>query len=130
MTDQATDQAEQPKQKRKGGRKKGTPNKLTKEVRALAREYGPAAVATLYELMIDEEQPGAVRRASAVDLLDRGFGKPSSLLQLGDPDDENGGALPAFIGLVGMTAEDVRAERERRQLGHQDDTDDSDDDDE
>jgi len=109
------DQADKPaKRPRRGGRAKGTPNKTTREVRALAQEYGPSAIKVLAELMLDDEQLGATRRAAAVDLLDRGYGKPASVLQVDDG--EGGTALPSFIGLVGMTAEDVRQERERRAL--------------
>ena len=45
------------------------------EVKKLARNYGPDAIATLVELMVDIGQPGHVRKSAADSLLDRGYGK-------------------------------------------------------
>ncbi len=36
---------------RRGGRKKGTPNKATAEIKALAQDYGPEAIEKLAKLM-------------------------------------------------------------------------------
>ena len=63
-----------PKGTRIGGRQKGTPNKITNDIRAMAQVHGPAALATLVELMNHGEMEGT-RRAAASDLLDRGYGK-------------------------------------------------------
>lgn len=60
---------------RRGGRKKNTPNKVTADVRALAQEYGPDALAVLASIMNGEQQPAAARVSAAKELLDRAYGK-------------------------------------------------------
>ncbi|MFC7516600.1 hypothetical protein ACFQUU_16445 [Herbaspirillum sp. GCM10030257] len=64
-----------PKRPKTGGRKKGTPNKLTEQIRELAMNLGPEAVASIAALMRSSTNP-AIILASARELLDRGFGKP------------------------------------------------------
>lgn len=58
-----------------GGRVKGVPNKITADIKALAQEYGPAAIRTLAEIMQDTEQAAPARVAAARELVDRGYGK-------------------------------------------------------
>lgn len=58
-----------------GGRRKGTPNKATADVKALAQQYGREAVDTLAEIMRGGDSDKA-RAAAANALLDRGYGKP------------------------------------------------------
>lgn len=58
-----------------GGRVKGVPNKMTADIRALAQEYGPAAIQTLAQIMQDTEQAAPARVAAARELVDRGYGK-------------------------------------------------------
>lgn len=58
-----------------GGRQKGSPNKATADIKALAQEYGQAAVHTLAEIMQDVAQPSAARVSAAKELMDRGYGK-------------------------------------------------------
>lgn len=58
-----------------GGRKAGTPNKATADVRALAQQYGPDALDVLNAIMGDESQPAAARVSAAKELLDRAYGK-------------------------------------------------------
>lgn len=61
--------------KREGaGRKKGVPNKVSAELKELARPYAPEALATLCKIMRTSKQDAA-RVAAAKELLDRGFGK-------------------------------------------------------
>jgi hypothetical protein len=62
--------------KKTGGRVKGTPNKATAEIKDVARQYGPQAVAVLARLMVEAESEQA-RVAAANAILDRGYGKPS-----------------------------------------------------
>ena len=65
-----------------GGRARGTPNKATADVKALAQQYGPQAVGVLAQIMEDVEQPAAARVSAAKELIDRGYGKavqPSEL---------------------------------------------------
>lgn len=59
---------------RYGGRKKGTPNKATVDVKAAAREYGPAAIERLVKLLEREDSP-ATQLGAARELLDRAYGK-------------------------------------------------------
>lgn len=60
---------------RTGGRKAGTPNKVTADVRAMAQKYGPKALKVLGEIMGGTAQPAAARVAAAKELLDRAYGK-------------------------------------------------------
>ena len=57
-----------PKGKRYGGRQKGTPNKVTAEIKSVAQEYGAKAVEVLADVMLKSDQP-AVRVAAAKELL-------------------------------------------------------------
>jgi hypothetical protein len=74
------------KGERFGGRKKGTPNKSTAEIRALAQVHGPAAIKKLAHLMENAESESTQQQA-AKDLLERGYGKPPQDINVGsDPD--------------------------------------------
>jgi hypothetical protein len=70
-----------------GGRKKGTPNKATAEVRELAGEYTEDALKTLVQIMNDNKAAAAARIAAAKAVLDRGHGKPAQALELASKDD-------------------------------------------
>ena len=59
-----------------GGRVRGTPNKATASLKALAGNYTAQALETLASIMSDVEQPAAARVAAANSLLDRAHGKP------------------------------------------------------
>jgi hypothetical protein len=73
--------------KKYGGRVKGTPNKLTKDIKALAQVYGPAAIRRLADLAGltnrkgTEAQAEATRVAAMKELLDRGYGKAKQPLE-------------------------------------------------
>lgn len=56
------------------GRKKGTPNKITADIKALAQEYGPRAIAVLADILKTSKSEQA-KIAAAKELMDRGFGK-------------------------------------------------------
>lgn len=59
---------------RRGGRKSGTPNKATAEIREIARKYAPGVIKELARLATQAESEAA--RVSAIrEILDRGFGK-------------------------------------------------------
>jgi hypothetical protein len=61
--------------KREGaGRRKGTPNKATADIKAQAQKYTPDALKTLHAIMRDSESDAA-RVSAAKELLDRGYGK-------------------------------------------------------
>lgn len=57
-----------------GGRKKGTPNKSTEEIKTIAQQYGADAIKTLATLMQTSDSDTA-KIAAARELLDRGYGK-------------------------------------------------------
>ena len=57
-----------------GGRKKGTPNKATADIKALAQSYTDEAVMALAGIMRSSDSDAA-RVAAVKELLDRGHGK-------------------------------------------------------
>lgn len=57
------------------GRKRGTPNKATAELKALAQEHTDEAMKRLVALAKDPKHPSHF--AAIKELLDRGYGKPS-----------------------------------------------------
>ena len=59
-----------------GGRQRGTPNRATASLKALAGNYTAQALETLASIMNDVEQSAAARVAAANSLLDRAHGKP------------------------------------------------------
>jgi len=59
-----------------GGRKPGVPNKVTAEVRDLARVHGPAVLEELARLALESESDQA-RVAATKEILDRAYGKPA-----------------------------------------------------
>ncbi len=61
------------------GRRKGTPNKATADVKEAASVYSSDAVAVLAEIMRSPEYPAAARVSAANALLDRAHGKPTRL---------------------------------------------------
>jgi hypothetical protein len=72
-----------------GGRQKGTPNKATADIKALARQHGPAVIAELARMSGVTEAPGAQTEAARIaalrELLDRGYGRATQHLA-GDAD--------------------------------------------
>lgn len=62
---------------RRGGRKPGTPNRVSVELQKAAQAYTPAALKTLSSIC-SKGQSETARVAAANALLDRGYGKPSS----------------------------------------------------
>lgn len=63
-----------------GGRPKGSLNKVTKDIKALASKYGPDALKTLDDIRRSSDSDAA-RVAAARELLDRGYGKASQPLE-------------------------------------------------
>ena len=69
-----------PKGTRVRGRQKGTPNKAGRELREMARKYGPQAIREMAKLagLIEGEKSAEteqVRKAALDSVLDRGYGK-------------------------------------------------------
>jgi hypothetical protein len=73
-----------PKGIKYGGRQKGSLNKSTREIKALAQEYGPDAIAVLARIMNDPNEEPHARIAAAKELLDRGYGRASARMQFED----------------------------------------------
>ena len=74
------------KGKKTGGRVAGTPNKATRELKDIAREYGEEAIDRLVKLMRAAESE-QVQAAACKELMDRGYGKASQSIGLGQADD-------------------------------------------
>lgn len=74
------------KGERRGGRVKGTPNKATASVKEIARQYTDKAFAALVGVLDGDETPPAAKVAAAKEILDRGYGKATTVLA-GDGDD-------------------------------------------
>jgi len=68
-----------------GGRRRGTPNKTTAEIKAAFQKHGYELVRALLALCKSDDE--RVRLAAITAALDRGWGKPAQALQVqGDPD--------------------------------------------
>jgi hypothetical protein len=67
------------------GRPKGSLNKVTADVRTLAQEYGPSAIATLVKIM-DSSENDQARIAAAKEILDRAYGKAKQAIEATGPD--------------------------------------------
>lgn len=73
--------------KREGaGRKAGVPNKMTRDIKELAQEYGERAITRLVTIMESDEAPPASQVAAARELLNRGFGQPQQTTDLTNSD--------------------------------------------
>lgn len=72
---------------RRGGRQKGTPNRITADIKALAQEYGPEAIATIVGIMRNSENDTA-RLAASKEIVDRGYGKAVQGVELTGKDGE------------------------------------------
>jgi hypothetical protein len=66
---------------RRGGRQKGTPNRITADIKALAQEYGADAIKTIVGIMHTSENDTA-RLSAAKELIDRGYGKASQAVEV------------------------------------------------
>jgi hypothetical protein len=67
-----------------GGRPRGVPNKVTREVKALAQDYAPEAFDAL--LKIAKEGASESAKVAAIkEILDRAYGKSPQAI-VGDPD--------------------------------------------
>jgi hypothetical protein len=65
-----------------GGRKKGTPNKATADVKAIAQLYTKEAIELLAGIMRDKNAFATARVSAAKELLDRGHGKTRQALDV------------------------------------------------
>ena len=67
---------------RRGGRQKGTPNKVTAELRGAAQQYTMQALEVLAHVAQHGESESA-RVSAACALLDRGHGRPTQAVNVG-----------------------------------------------
>ena len=68
-----------------GGRRRGTPNKVTAEIRAALQKHGEELVRALLALCKSDDE--RVRLGAITAALDRGWGRPAQAVQIGsDPD--------------------------------------------
>jgi hypothetical protein len=89
----------------RAGRKKGVPNKATRDVKAAAQEHGTKALDKLVALLDSENDETALKAAR--ELLDRAYGKPAQMLQ-GDaekPIEHNVHVLDQFTRRIAAMAE-------------------------
>ena len=94
-----------------GGRKAGTPNKTTADIKALAQSYAPKAVKELARLALKAQSEQA--RVTAIkEILDRAYGKPHITAEVNTPRDVRDLSTAdllralAALGIVGEEAEE------------------------
>ena len=69
--------------KREGaGRPKGSRNKVTADIKAIAQSFGEEAIKGLVEISRDTEAPHAARVAAYREVLDRGYGKAKQGIEM------------------------------------------------
>lgn len=73
-----------------GGRQKGTPNKVTADIKEIAQSFGQEAITHLVEIARNGDAPPAARVAAVKEILDRGYGKARQDVELTGA---NGGPL-------------------------------------
>lgn len=100
-------------QPKTGGRKAGTPNKATADVKAMAQEYTGTAISTLAEIATDSGSPAAARVSASVALLDRGHGKPMQAVEVAAVDitPERASDLDGIMRKAREQQDEIRARR-------------------
>lgn len=93
--------------KKTGGRVKGTPNKVTAEVKALAMQHTPAAIRGLVKLA-KTARSEMVRVAAWREILDRAVGRPAQSVDLTNSD----GSLTSAWAAARTEMEQEEAEAE------------------
>jgi hypothetical protein len=88
-----------------GGRKKGTPNKATADIKALAQEHAAEAIAKLVSILRTTDSD-ATRVSAIKELLDRGYGKPSQAIT-----GEGGGPLRSVTRIENVIVDPKLADR-------------------
>lgn len=73
-----------PGSKKTGGRKKGTPNKVTVEIKEAAQQYTALAIERIVHLM-DNAESEQVRLSAAKEIIDRGHGKAVQAVEHAGP---------------------------------------------
>lgn len=88
-----------------GGRQKGTPNKATADIKALAQKHAPEAMRELARLATSAESEAA-RVAAIKELFDRGFGKARQPITGGEEEDR---PLQVALDMTQLPADQLRA---------------------
>lgn len=78
-----------------GGRKPGSANKITADVKEAAQAFTTDAINVLAAIMRGDDQPAAARVSAASAILDRGHGKPKQAVELDG--DLNVAVLPTVV---------------------------------
>jgi|SRR5215469_2771268 len=84
------------------GNRSGSPNRLARyDIGASAKVYGLRALATIVEIMENEKEAAPVRLAAAKEVLDRGFGRPKQITEIGglDGDEIRNRLVIEFVGV-------------------------------
>ena len=76
------------------------------EIERLAKTRAPEAIQTLSEIMLDPDESGSTRVQAANAILDRGYGKPKSRVDVSGSIDVNAAHLHA----IKIMADQVKAE--------------------
>lgn len=91
------------KRQKTGGRQAGTPNKQAKfDLMQAAKLYSLRALATIVDVMEDEEEPGSTRIQAANLVLERAYGKAKQIHEVGglDGDDIQTRLTIEFVGQI------------------------------
>jgi len=82
---------------RRGGRQAGVPNKVTRDIRALAQKYTSKAIKRLAHLAENAESEAA-QVAAIKEILDRAYGKSKQSTEVSGPDEAPIGIAVRFVG--------------------------------
>ncbi|PSL23465.1 hypothetical protein [Dyadobacter jiangsuensis] len=93
------------KGRKTGGRKAGSKNIISADIRYLAQSYANTAIEVLFGLMTNSKQD-VVKISAARELLDRAYGKPSPM-ELPKGEDEE--AVPVLVKVEVIDARKVDA---------------------
>ncbi len=72
-----------------GGRKKGTPNQATIDIKAAFQKHGAALVKALLKLTESDDE--RIRLGALQACLDRGWGKPTQAVEVGEKPKDSAG---------------------------------------
>jgi hypothetical protein len=98
-----------------GGRKAGTPNKATADIKALAQAAAPAAFAKVVRLASSAKSEQVQLKAIEI-ILDRAYGKPHITAEVNTPRDVRDlstAELLRVLAAFGIVGEEAEEEPER-----------------
>lgn len=90
-----------------GGRQKGSPNKVTADIKSVAQSFGPEALEHLMSIARDVENAPAARVAAVKEILDRGFGKAKQPIE--HSGEEGGPIMISEIKIIGVKPDGTEA---------------------